>query len=424
MVRHYFLFTILSFINPLITICVLFFIRKMVLIKWGLIALFTVWGGIMPITEGMDGMTLYNWMIYEYENMSFSYFVKGIYYILTFQNVSGLKGDLYIHFLSYSLFPLLGVPNLFFFAVAFFYSYFFVSALFKILVLTNDMSWRFSNFIFFVSFILFCSLENMQSVRTWTGMWFLVNAVLGFYINKDNKYLFLIMFTPFFHTMYFIFILPVLLFFRFSNVPRLPLFVFFIFSFIISVPQVNVLTLRAQNTELGASKVDSYTGDDLEEKKEEYNSSTNLHKLLGKREATRYYSFYFIFIIFIYSFIKTKFNLSPLFVISVIMISIANYFETAIPVFSGRLSYVASSILLAFLFLSSFNISIFSNFVNTLVLPPWIVLIGFIIFLPRVQFAFLMLLYSTNELFFISPISVTLFQDNYQSMREILEFLF
>lgn len=425
MTVRYFLFLVVSLFNPIITMLVLTGSKKRTVLKWGLIALITVWGGMMPLKEGMDGMTLYNRMIYDYHGMTFGTFIESIFYILTFQNVPSIKGDLYIHFLSYFLYPFLGLPGIFFYVVGFIYGYFFISALFKILDVTKGKKWGFINYVFFIAFILFCSLENMQSVRTWTGLWFLVNAVLGFYITKKKKYLFLIAFTPFFHTMYFIFVLPVLFVFLRPKIPKTALFLFFVASFVVNVPKVNFLTSTAQETELGASKVQAYAGDNTEELREEYRSRAATHVLLGKRLSTKLFSYFFIISLFIIYYIKyIKLQLSPLFVMSVIMISIANFFDFAIPAFSSRLSYVASGILFAFLFISSFSLPAYSKYLNSILLNRAFIVVGLIIFLPRIQFSFLKLLYLTNQFFLLSPLISVVSKGEPFSLRDALDFMF
>jgi hypothetical protein len=425
MTIHYFFFLVISMVNPLFSILALFLTKRRNVLKWGLIAVITVWGGVMPIKGGMDGMTLYNWMIYDYHGMSFSTFIESIFYILTFQNVPGIKGDLYIHFLSYILHPLLGVPNLFFYVVGFIYGYFFINALFKILDVTPKEKWSFANYVFFIVFILFCSLENMQSVRTWTGLWFLVNAVLGFYITNKKRYLYLIAFTPFFHNMYFLFVIPIFFVFVGPMIKKKIIFILFIVSFFVSVPKVNFLISTAQGTELGASKVRAYAGDDVAEEREELRSNMNTHKLLGKRDATRYFSYYFIVILFVFSYFKCKeIELSPLFTMSVIMISIANIFDSSIPAFSSRLSYVASGILFSFLFLTSFPTALLKNYLSSCILSKAIVFLGLIIFLPRIQYAVLMLLYGTNQFFILSPLISVVSNEEFFSLRDALDMFF
>lgn len=216
-----------------------------------------VYGSTISINQSNDGYRHLAMVSEVYENMSFKQFFYEFFQILTFQLTDSGAQDLYKHILSYFLGAVLQMPFLFFPIVALVYGYFFIGSL--LIVLNNfydrEKTWLIIGFTFLL--ILYESLEGINTVRTWTGMWVLVYACLKYYKTKQNKYLLLMFIPPFIHIGYFIMALPAYIVLIFGNRKLFYIIIFVLSSFVSFINPTNVM-VNLQETELGASKSKSY----------------------------------------------------------------------------------------------------------------------------------------------------------------------
>jgi len=166
-----------------------------------------IYGSLITYEDGADAGRYID-MVDRYNLMSFSDFIDHIFSILNLELVYGYPTDLYVHFLAYFVGSLIGFSALFYPIVGFIYGYFYAGALEKVLKFQKKR--QITIFLIFTValFVIHRSFENMQTVRSWTGMWVLFNGVLGYFQTKNKKYLFLIAITPFFHFAYLILALP------------------------------------------------------------------------------------------------------------------------------------------------------------------------------------------------------------------------
>lgn len=228
--------------------------------RWALTLFFGVYGSTITLSKSKDGYRHLE-MVYEhYVGLPFEQFMFELFQILTFQTSIG-GSDVYKHVLSYFVGEILGLPGLFFVFVGLIYGYFFSGAM---LVVFRNFRWAHKNLLFWgfvILFILAKNVEGVNTVRTWTGLWVLVYGSLRYYETKKSKYVLLMFLPPFIHFSYFIMALPAyVVLFLGSNSgfkKKIFAFVFVITSFASLVSPQNISNTLSQ-TELGASKVQSY----------------------------------------------------------------------------------------------------------------------------------------------------------------------
>jgi hypothetical protein len=237
-----------------------------------------VYGSTISLDFGNDGYRHLARVSDVYANMPFKQFIYEIFQILTFQATDSTAQDLYKHLLSYLCGAVLGMPFLFFPIVALVYGYFFSGSL--LIVLKNfydkEKTWLIIGFTFLL--ILYESLEGINTVRTWTGMWVLVYASLKYYKTKQKKYLLLMFIPPFIHVAYFAMALPAYVVLIFGNRKLVYTIIFVLSSFVSFINPANV-TDNLQETELGSSKSKAYGIE------EEFNIDSKIEKFSTKKSA-------------------------------------------------------------------------------------------------------------------------------------------
>jgi hypothetical protein len=216
-----------------------------------------LYGSTISIGQDADGTRHLATVTKIYADMPFKQFFYEISQILTFQITDSGASDLYKHFLSYFCGAVLEMPFLFFPIVALVYGYFFSGSLLIVLEKFHDRkkTWLIIGFTFLL--ILYESLEGINTVRTWTGMWVLVYASLKYYKTKQKKYLLLMFIPPFIHVAYFAMALPAYVVLIFGNRKLVYTIIFVLSSFVSFINPANV-TDNMQETELGAKKSKAY----------------------------------------------------------------------------------------------------------------------------------------------------------------------
>ena len=235
--------------------------------RWLLIIAGTIMGATFLFDEIGDGIRHYEIVKTYYSDITFLEFVDVTWKILTLQGSEMIRGDLYIHLISYFSGGILSYPMFFWVIVGFIYSYFYVSSIFKIYELYGVHSTTFLFVLLFSIFICLKSFEGIQFVRTLTGFWVMFYGVLQYHITQKRKYLVLIfLFPPLIHFGFLALALPAwaLIFLNTQNrIIKISLVAVFITSFFITIEQAQILEITTA-TELGEGRTQSYHRADRE----------------------------------------------------------------------------------------------------------------------------------------------------------------
>jgi len=325
------------------------------IIRWSLFAFTAIYGTLFHRSFNGDGAVHWQKVYDNYEYLSFEVWWDRLIAILSFAPTPYTNDDVYIHVISYLTGSVFNAPGLFFTVVGLVYAYFYSGAVVKLLSYVNWGS-KYKSFYFFFFLILMLlsvSPADMQVVRTWTGAWILIYAILYYYETKKRKYLLLALTPPLVHIGFLLMAIPawIVLFTGFRN-PKV-YFLIFLFSIVFSnaVDQIG-FTESISQTELGASKTRSYYLDDekadqREEDKELKASQSTFYKqyeIFGV-----HYKVYSAMVIFIFIFLRDigfgKFE-NMLFSYSLAIASMANFF-TQIFAVHNRCWGIATVLILA-----------------------------------------------------------------------------
>jgi hypothetical protein len=185
--------------------------------------------------------------------MSFGQFISSTFSIITFQKVEGTRGDLYIHLLSFFVGSILQSPKLFFVFVSFIYAYFYSGTIFLLVKHIQGERKSLLLIIFLAIFILWKSIEGINTVRTWTAMWILLYGSLHFLVYRKIKFLFLILLPPFIHFSYFLMAIPAWLVLSIRKIPKLVVLGIYSLSFVFTFGTTATINY-IESTELGESR--------------------------------------------------------------------------------------------------------------------------------------------------------------------------
>ena len=226
--------------------------------RWLLIVFVTIAGSALTISPSNDAYRHQEAVDLYYSELSFSQFLQDAENILLLrENQSGSK-DLFIHVVSYFVGSVLGLPGLFFTVVGFVFGYFYAGSIFRLLQFHDKRKkyhWLF--YVFLTIFILFLSIQQMSTVRTWTGFWILFYACLSYYRTKKRKYLLLMFVPPLVHMGYFILAVPAWGVLVFGDRPKLYAFAFAL-SFFVSVPSSKIVESLGDSTEVVEQEANAY----------------------------------------------------------------------------------------------------------------------------------------------------------------------
>ncbi len=229
---------------------------KRVKYRFGLLLLFTAFYGFtIYIDPAVDGYRAKESAITYYTDMSTSDFVSLTKQIVTLQSPSWAYNDLYVHFLAFFLVKVLQLPILYFPVVALVYGYFYFGTLLEV---RRSVEGKASQlfWLFFVSLLVWKSLEGMVTVRTYTGMWMLLYGYLKFQRTRKKRYLIFVLLPPFVHFGYFVMALPAYVALLVG--PRKILFSLLFAAAFLAPNQGNVLSGVINQTKLGEQKSRSY----------------------------------------------------------------------------------------------------------------------------------------------------------------------
>lgn len=249
-------------------------------IRWSVFIFTVIFGSLLNTDYLGDGKKHWEAVYIHYQYLDFSVWWKELLAILSFAPKYTTNDDVFIHVISYIIGGIFNAPGLFFVVVAIVFGYFFSGSIERILKLinwkTNYNKFYFLFFLFFL--ILWKNPINMQTVRTWTGMWILVYAILSYHETKKFKYILLTFVPPLVHVAYFVMCIPFwLVLFSGLRRPKLYFIVFVLSIFFSNISEQSNLLSFAKQTELGKSKTEAYymTDDKQQNMDEKLESSSN-----------------------------------------------------------------------------------------------------------------------------------------------------
>lgn len=190
-------------------------------------------GSLYVYVEGSDGYTHLETAKVFYLDMSLSEFFIKTYEVVTFSSVEGFA-DLYMHCLAFISVYFFRSPELIHVFAGFVLGYFFTKSV--LLVLKDNLLTKKGYILlgFIILFLFIRSVGALNSIRMWTGMWVLFYGTYSWAITKENKYLYIILFSVMVHFSYAVILMPVIASYALQKRKKI-LVVFFVVSFFTTV---------------------------------------------------------------------------------------------------------------------------------------------------------------------------------------------
>ncbi|WP_127844467.1 hypothetical protein [Psychroflexus aestuariivivens] len=256
---------LLSFFSPALGLYYAIRLGDKKYLRVFLLIFVTIYGSLFHTSFLGDGSRHWARVYDHYQYLEFQVFWEELIAIVSFKPLPSTNADVYIHLLSYFIGGVLNVPDLFFVCVAFVFAYFYSGTMVKLLSYVDWKSQynKFYLLFFLMLFILWKAPGSMQTVRTWTGMYVLLYAVISYYETKRRKYLLLALTPPLIHVGFFALAIPIwlVLFTGFRN-PKVYFIIFLVSTLASNIVNQESLKQNLSQTELGASKVNAYHVDD------------------------------------------------------------------------------------------------------------------------------------------------------------------
>lgn len=259
-----------------------------------------IFGLTMTFSDSADGIRHLGHVETHYSEMSFYTFLQEALAILMLSPTHWFQDDLYIHVVSYLVGGLFHSPSLFFPLVALVYGYFYSGSIINLLKIFNNSNtkWTFVSLAFFTFFIGFKSLEGINTVRTWTGLWMILFGFTSFLLTNKKSYLLLVFASPLIHIGYALIALPLVIYVLLGDRPRLYTAIF-LASFLLkpSFQQIKFLGVG----EIGETKLEGYYDENnrtTTKIKQHYGQHTFYVKYVKLSLHDWFVSFFCVFIIF------------------------------------------------------------------------------------------------------------------------------
>lgn len=384
----------------------------------------SLYGFTINLKEGNDGWSHVQ-ALKRYYDLDFIDFSNRFFGIISFNPPIDAPSDLYLHFLFGIAGSMFRSPLLLFTLVGTVYGFFYGSALLKIIELPKGKKITLLLASLITLFVILRGYENMQTIRSWTGMWVLFNGILGYYQSKNKKYILLILCSPFFHLMYGFIALPALIVIFFRSLPRKLIIGIYLASFVVNINTMLVTNLASEN-ELTENKLNSYYKvdaqgneiDTIEERREESNAVW--YARYGRTDAVYYGSIYFVFFLIVAGYYKKskmteiEFKLLS---IGILIASLANFLSFSYAFYSRTMANASLYILAVMVLLAlrgSFQIK---NERRWKMIFIWF---GVFIFIPKVLYFASDFMYRTSILLFGFPFLNFLGADFNFSIRDFI----
>lgn len=345
--------TLLFFVSPFLGVYQLFKIKDEKVITLFGTLFFGLVGSVFVYLEGTDGHSHLMNAKAQYSNMSFGDFLMQAYDAITFNAVEG-AADIYIHTLSYLSASVLRTPELIHVFAGFILGYFFTKSV--LLLLKGNLRTKKSTILigFITLFMLIKSIEALNAIRMWTGMWVLFYGTYSYAVTKQKKYGFIILLSVFIHFAYAVILIPVIITFILQKYKKV-LVIFYILSFFTTlgfsffeayIPKSNLIEKR-QNTYAIDSKDKVKRFEKQAANYQTEMSNANFYKGIGPDLYTNY-SIVGLSILLVIFYLKneTDSNFNSLISVGIGLYAFANLITFA-PELHGRAKIIAGTFILA-----------------------------------------------------------------------------
>lgn len=344
---------LLFLVSPFLGVIKLFKIKDEKTLTFFGTLFFGLVGSVFVYLEGTDGHSHMMNAKARYLNMSFSEFFTQSYDVITFNAVEG-AADFYIHILSYLSASVLQTPELIHAFGGFILGYFFTKSV--LLLLKGNLKTKKSTILigFITLFMLIKSIEALNSLRMWTGMWVLFYGSYGWAVYKKKIYLYIILFSILVHFAYIIVLIPLIISFLFQNFKK-TIIIFYLFSFFTTF-SFSFFESVIPKSDLIESKQNTYAIDNedkvkrFEEMKTNYKSvlnQSNFYKAYGPSLYTTYSIVFLSFLLSFFYLKETKDNNFKFLIATGIVIYATSNLINFAPELQGRLKIIASTFILA-----------------------------------------------------------------------------
>lgn len=413
---------LILFISPLIGL--IFALKN--LNRKGKHLILTLFGLLYGLTvsfkPGTDGASHSQSLSYYY-GLGFEDFLNQLYLILIYNPNIELASDPYLHFLSAICGSIFQSPKLLFIIVGFVYGYVYGAALLNVIKFTNKNKIGIISIFLIILFVIHRSYENMQTIRSWTGMWVLFNGVFGYHSTKQNKYILLIFLAPFIHFMYLLILIPAALTVFIKYIPKKLIIFIFVVSFF---SNINSGVLIQNNTnEFSSQRVKAYTRSSEEDTTFDpvlerlKTSNSSWYTRYGKTDSVYYGSLFFIIFLLIGGYYNSKTmthveyaTLST----GILMASLANFGSFVYTFYSRTMANAAVYILAVMVLLAlrgELKIKVNSH--------RFFLIVGIIVFVPKIVYFISTAFITTSLNIFLIPF-VVLFDESINiSLRDIID---
>jgi hypothetical protein len=232
---------LLMFVSPFLGITRIFKLQKSKDIVFFGMLFFGLAGSLYVYRPGSDGEAHLSNAINNYMDMSFRVFLSQSIDIITF-NTTSLTKDIYLHCISFVSASIFGIPELIHVLAGLILGYFFTKSV--LLVLRNKITIHKSSIVvaFILLFIFDRSLGALNSIRMWTGMWVFFYGTFSYFITKEKKYLWVILFSIIIHFSYVVVLFPFLVTYFFRQKTK-AITIFYLLSFVLTLNFASVENL-------------------------------------------------------------------------------------------------------------------------------------------------------------------------------------
>lgn len=420
---------LLFLVSPFLGVIKLFKIKDEKTLTFFGTLFFGLVGSVFVYIEGTDGYShLMNAKQY-YTDMSLTEFFAKSFEILTFSSTKG-SSDPYLHIISFLSTSLLQSPSLIHVFAGFILGYFFTKSV--LLLLKRNLKTKKSTILigFITLFLIIKSVEALNAIRMWTGMWVLFYGTYSYALTKQKKYVFVILFSVFIHFAYAVILIPVIAAFVLKKQSKIVV-ALYIFSFITTsnfsfiekyIPKSDLLQKRQSTYVIDSKdKIKRFKKDNVNYQKDL--ASSNFYKNYGQSNYLNF-SVVGLSIILCFFYLQKESDININFLVStgILLYSFANLVAFS-PELQGRSKIIAATFILAAAIRLQFNVKDYLLSQKA----KRILNIGFVLFLISAIPIFLLqisdIMFNFSFFLLLFPQISWLLGDNDHSIRGIIGLL-
>lgn len=310
-------------------------------------------GSVFVYVKGTDGHSHLMNAKAQYLNMSLNEFLTKAYDAITFSAAKG-AADIYIHTLSYLSASLLQSPTLIHVFAGFILGYFFTKSVLLVLKGQLKTEKKYILIGLITLFVLIKSIEALNSVRMWTGMWVLFYGTYSYAQTKQKKYFFVILISVFIHFAYAVILIPVIVAFVMKKQSKIVVALYILsfittsnFSFIEKYIPKSDLLVKRQSTYVidSKDKIKRFKKDNVNYQNDL--ASSNFYKNYGQSSYLNF-SVVGLSIILCFFYLKKQSDSNINFLVStgILLYTFANLVAFS-PELQGRTQIIAATFILA-----------------------------------------------------------------------------